>query len=309
LRNRKASDTMPNVGTDVVVVAYRSATELRTCVAPLCDEPSIRVVVVDNACPERSVETIRDLPVQIVEMGRNVGFAAGCNAGAAVGSSDAILFLNPDAEIAPHHVNLLARTLDGDPTCGAVGPRIIFRGSGLTQKSIRRRPSLASAFAEALFLHHVFRNSRWATEDVLHAYDEPLEDAPWLIGAALCVRRDAFRQVGGWDERFFMYGEDADLGLRLREHGWTLRYEPAAFVLHTGRGSGETSAQSVMRAESRLRFARTHERGLRYFGFRTAFALYELVRIPLAATRSQALTRARVKALAVTLALSRHGGQ
>jgi N-acetylglucosaminyl-diphospho-decaprenol L-rhamnosyltransferase len=302
---------MPNVGTDVVVVAYRSAAELRACVAPLCEEPSIRVVVVDNACPEGSVETIRDLPVHIVEMKRNAGFAAGSNAGAAVGSSDAILFLNPDAQITPPHADLLARTLDRDPTCGAVGPRIIFRGSGLTQNSIRRRPSLGSAFAEALFLHHFFRKSGWATEDVPHAYDEPLDDAPWLIGAALCVRRKAFRQVGGWDERFFMYGEDADLGLRLRRDGWTLRYEPAAVVLHTGRGSGESSAQSVMRAESRLTFARAHERGFRYLGFRIAFALYELVRIPLAATRSRALTRSRLKALAVTLAPSnaRHGGQ
>jgi GT2 family glycosyltransferase len=290
------------VSTDVVVVAYRSAAHLRACVAPLCNQPSISVVVVDNACPENSAETVRDLPVRIVEMGRNAGFAAGCNAGAALGSSDAILFLNPDARVSPDHVDLIAETLEQDSTCGAVGPRIIFQDSGETQHSIRRPPTVVSAFAEALFLHHLFPRSDWATEDVRHGYDEPAVDAAWLIGAALCVRREAFAQVGGWDERFFMYGEDTDLGFRLRERGWVLRYEPSARVLHAGRASSHGSAQALRRAESRLTYARAHERGLRYLGFRIAFVIYELLRIPIAATRSLQLARARLRALAITLA-------
>ena len=288
--------------TDVVVVAYRSAEHLRACVAPLCEEPAISVVVVDNACPEKSVETIRDLPLRVVEMGHNAGFAAGCNAGAAAGTSKAILFLNPDARVTADHVNVLAQTIERDPACGAAGPRILFRDSGKTQYSIRRRPTVASAFAEALFLHHVFRDSRWATEDVRDGYDRPVADAAWLIGAALCVRREAFEQVGGWDERFFMYGEDTDLGLRLREQGWRLRYEPSAIVQHAGRASSTNSTQVIDRAESRLTYAQAHEHGLGYLGFRVAFVVYELLRIPIAATRSLQLARARLKALAITLA-------
>jgi N-acetylglucosaminyl-diphospho-decaprenol L-rhamnosyltransferase len=289
------------VGTDVVVVAYRSAAHLRACVAPLCDEPDITVTVVDNACPEGSVETVRDLPVRVVEMGRNAGFAAGCNAGAAVGSSGAVLFLNPDAQISAEHVRLLAQVLERDPKCAAVGPRIVFQASGETQRSVRRTPTLVSAFAEAFFLHHLFTRSDWATEEMRQGYDRPHEDAPWLIGAALCVRREAFERIGGWDERYFMYNEDTDLGLRLRKQGWLLRYESAATAIHAGRASSPRSTQVVMRAESRLAYARAHERGLRYAAFRLAYVIYELLRIPLAATRSRRLARARLAALGISL--------
>jgi N-acetylglucosaminyl-diphospho-decaprenol L-rhamnosyltransferase len=298
---------MSIVRVDVVVVAYRSAAHLRACIQPLCEQPDIAVIVVDNACPERSLSTIDDLPVRVVDMGRNAGFAAGCNAGAAAGSADAILFLNPDARITPAHVHVLGSVLEHNPTCGAVGPRIIFEESGETQLSMRRRPGVAGAFAEALFLHHVFSRSEWATEDVRRGYDEPRSDPTWLIGAALCVRRAAFEQLGGWDERFFMYNEDTDLGMRLREAGWVLRYEPTAKALHAGRASSSRSTQAVMRAEARVAYVRVHEHGARYIAFRIAFVLYELLRVPIAATRSLRQAKARLAALAVTLAPSRPG--
>jgi N-acetylglucosaminyl-diphospho-decaprenol L-rhamnosyltransferase len=287
---------------DVVVVAYRSATHLRACVEPLCGQPDITVIVVDNACPEGSLSTIDDLRVRVVEMGRNAGFAAGCNAGAAAGSADAILFLNPDAQMTSDHVHVLADVLERDRECGAVGPRILFQETGETQHSMRRGPSVAAAFAEALFLHHVFRHSEWATEDVRRGYDEPRRDPTWLIGAALCVRRSAFEQLGGWDERFFMYSEDTDLGTRLRRAGWVLRYEPMAHALHAGSASTSRSSQPVMRAEARVAYVRLHERGARYIAFRIAFVLYELLRVPIAATRSLRQARARLAALAVALA-------
>jgi N-acetylglucosaminyl-diphospho-decaprenol L-rhamnosyltransferase len=293
--------TISSVDIDVVVVAYRSAEHLRACVQPLCDQPGLNVIVVDNACPEQSLSTISDLAVNVVEMGRNAGFAAGCNAGAAAGSAGGILFLNPDAQIVPEAVRVLGDILERDPRCGAVGPRIIYEGSGETQHSMRRGPSVLAAFAEAFFLHHVFRHSDWATEDVRRGYDKPHSDPTWLIGAAICVRRAAFEQLGGWDERFFMYSEDTDLGTRLRKAGWVLWYEPAAEALHAGSASTPRSTQAVMRAEARVAYVRVHERGLRYLAFRTAFALHELLRVPIAATRSLQQARARLAALAVAL--------
>src|SRR4051812_26643770 len=108
--------------TDVVIVAYRSATHLRACVEPLCGHADIHVIVVDNDCPERSPDLVRDLPLTIVEMGRNAGFGAGCNAGAAAGSSGAIFFLNPDARIEPDAVRAIAAVLERHRAVGAVGP-------------------------------------------------------------------------------------------------------------------------------------------------------------------------------------------
>src|SRR3954468_21594469 len=156
---------------DVVTVAYNSSDHLRDCIEPLAGQPDIHPIVVDNACPERSPDLVRDLPgVSVVAMGRNAGFGAGCNAGARAGDGDAILFLNPDASMTPDDLRLLARAFEQHPRCGAVGPHI-EETTGETQFSIRRLPRLSSAFAEAFYLHHVLRSVPWANEVVRWGYD------------------------------------------------------------------------------------------------------------------------------------------
>jgi len=284
---------------DVIVVAYRSSAHLRRCVEPLCGQPDLRVVVVDNACPERSTSTIDDLPVEIVVMGRNAGFAGGSNAGARVGVGEAILFLNPDARITPPNVSLLASRLAVNPTFGAVGPRVLSP-TGKVELSMRRAPRLRSAFGEALFLHHVVRQAAWPTEFVRGGYERPT-DAEWLIGAVLLVRRSAFEAIGGFDERVFLYSEDTDLCARLRERGFVVWYEPAATAEHEGGGSAPRPAQAALYAEARVLYARLHERGVRYAAFRAACALHELLRLPVAAMRSTMHLRARLGALAASL--------
>lgn len=284
---------------DVVVVAYRSAESLRRCVAPLAGEEGLNVVIVDNACPQRSPRTVGDLPVEIVSMGRNAGFAAGSNAGARRGRGEAILFLNPDASLTPANLSLLATRLQNDATCAAVAPRLQLPG-GDTELTMFRAPRLRSSFAEALFLHHLFPRAQWSTEWVRQGYERPAQPEA-LIGAVILVRRSAFEQLGGFDERFFLYCEDTDLCTRLRERGFTLWYEPAAFAEHELGGSTPRARQPALRAEARIVYARLHERGLRYAGFRLACALHEILRVPLAAVRSRRDLRARLAAVAVAL--------
>src|SRR4051812_41344016 len=148
-------------------------------------------------------------------MGRNAGFGAGCNAGVRAGRSPAVLFLNPDARMDPDSVRHLGAVLEEVPQLGAVGPHLV-EVNGDTQLTMRRAPSLRTAFAEALFLHHVLPGS---SEVVKAGYEAP-NVAEWLSGAALCVRRSAFDAVGGFDERLFLYSEDTDLCVRLRGAGY-----------------------------------------------------------------------------------------
>jgi N-acetylglucosaminyl-diphospho-decaprenol L-rhamnosyltransferase len=288
------------VNVDVVVVAYRSADHLRSCVEVLLDEPDIRPIVVNNACPERSTETLKGFDLQIVEMGRNAGFAAGSNAGARAGTGEAILFMNPDARISPADIRILASALEEDTTFGAVGPRILEE-TGETQLSMRRAPRLRSAFGEALWLHHLARRANWPTEIVRKGYDAPTE-AEWLTGAVLLVRRDAFEQIGGFDERLFMYSEDTDLCLRLGGAAFSVRYEPRATAIHEGGASTPRAVKATLRAQGRIEYVRLHERGPRYFAFRVAFALNELLRIPRAAFQSRKHFRGRVDAFYASLA-------
>lgn len=284
---------------DVVVVAYRSVAHLRRCVEPLAGERDMKVVVVDNACPQQSTRTISDLPVEIVSMGRNAGFAAGCNAGARRGRGEAILLLNPDATITPANVRLLVDSLERDPRCAAVGPRLRLP-SGETELSMFREPRLQSSFGEAFFLHHLFPRAEWSTEWVRGGYEDSAEPEA-LIGAVLLVRRSAFEELGGFDERFFLYCEDTDLSTRLRRRGFTLRYEPDVVAEHELGGSTPKARQAALRTEARLVYARLHERGVRYVGFRLACAAHELLRVPLAATRPTGHLRARLAAARVAL--------
>ena len=280
---------------DTVIVAYRSRGHIRRCVEELAGRSSIRVIVVDNACPDHSIDAITDLEVQVVRMGRNAGFAAGCNAGARVGTGDAILFLNPDARMRADDARRLAAELDTVRTLGAVGPHLL-ETSGEDQPSMRRAPSLRTALAEASFLHHLFPHASWATEIVESGYDRPA-DADWLSGAALCVRRSAFESIGGFDERFFLYSEDADLCMRLREHGFRVRYVPSATAIHEGGGSAPRPLQAALRAEARIQYVRLHEHGFRYLAFRVAYALHEVLRLPVAALRSRTHLRGRLEAV------------
>lgn len=283
------------MSTDVVVVAYRSSACLRSCVEPLSRTEGVRVFVADNACPEDSTATVADLPLEIVRMGRNRGFGAACNAAAKRGDGQAILFLNPDARIEPDALGPLVRAGRG----GAAGPRIRDAAGGV-HLSVRRDPRLRSTFAEALFLHHLAPRAPWSTELVRDGYDARHE-AEWLSGAALCVDRASFEQVGGFDERFFLYSEDADLCRRLRAAGFSVVYDPAAAAQHEGGASAPAPGQAALKAHARVCYARIHERGLRYACFRAGFVLHELVRLPVALARSRAELSGRLAALRTTL--------
>jgi GT2 family glycosyltransferase len=288
--------------TDVVIVAYRSAAHLRACVEPLAGADDVNVIVVDNDCPERSPQLVADLPVTIVEMGRNAGFSAGCNAGAAAGSGGALLFLNPDARIAPDAVRSISDVLARFPDVGAVGPHV-RETSGADQPTMRREPTLRSAFAEALFLHHLNGGKlAWTNQIVMEGYDRPAE-SDWLSGAALCIRRDAFEEVQGFDERFFLYSEDTDICVRLRARGWQVRYDPVATSEHAGGGSAPRPGQAALKVQARIVYARLHATGLRYAGFRVAFALNEAVRVPLAVPRSRLHLTGRLAALRTAVRL------
>ncbi len=243
---------------DVVVVSYNSSKTLRQCVEPLCRADGMRVIVVDNASRDGSVETVRDLPVSIVALDENHGFAYGCNRGWREGTAPAVLFLNPDARIEPASVERLAAALAERPRAGLVAPRVKDE-DGRLDYSVRRFPSLRSTYSQALFLHRLFPRARWSDETVRtpDAYDEA-HRVDWVSGACVLVRRSALEAVGGWDEGFFLYGEDVDLCRRLQTAGWEVWYEPSAEAVHAGGGSAPRASLLPTLAASRVRYARLH---------------------------------------------------
>ena len=243
---------------DVVVVAYQSRDRLRDCVLPLLGLDGVRVIVADNASPDCGIETLADLDVTCLRLPRNGGFSYGCNAGWTAGAGSYVLFLNPDATLDAASLQALVGVLDADERVGAVAPRILD-GDGHLEPSLRRYPRLRSTYAQALFLHRVFRRSAWTDELVQDAaaYARPAS-AEWVSGACMLLRRSALLELGGMDDGFFLYCEDTDICKRLADHGYGVRFEPAAIARHAGGASRPRAELYGVLAASRIRYARKH---------------------------------------------------
>jgi GT2 family glycosyltransferase len=261
---------------DVVVVSHQSRNGLRACVEPLAAEIGVHVVVVDNASTDGSLEAVADLPVSTVALPVNGGFARGCNVGWRLASAPFVLFLNPDASIDPDSLDALVAVLEADSGVGAAGP-LIVHSDGTLAFSQRRFPRLRSSFAQALFAHRALPRATWTDEVERDAtLYERARSPEWVAGACIAVRRTALERIGGFDEGFFLYCEDADLCLRLRGAGYDVRFEPRARCVHEGGASRPRSTLLPVLAESRVRFAVKHRGRASAWAERAAIALGEV---------------------------------
>jgi len=213
------------VPVDVVVVTYQSERHLPRCLTALRRGAS--VLVVDNASTDRSADVAATLGARVVRNPENRGFAAAANQGARLGRADLILFLNPDAALRADDLDRLVSALDADPELFAVGPRL-RHPDGTEQRAWWPFPSPFATWVEALGLH------------LLRPLPRAADRAPgFVVGACMLVRRDVFEVLGGFDERFWLYGEEADLCRRAWGGGWHVRLAAEATADHLGGASGE----------------------------------------------------------------------
>ncbi len=223
----------------------------------------IEVIVVDQGSDEAAARKVAaDFPwCQIESTSRNRGFAAGVNCGASIARGTYLLLLNPDCSASRGFVDTLASWLDSDTTVGAIGP-LIENEDGTVQQSARRFPDITTVIGGRTSLLTRLVPSNWFTKRNLLVANTP--HAPivvdWVSGACMMVRRNAFDAVGGMDEEFFMYWEDADLCCRLKKAGWSTIYHPDARVRHSvGRASAYSAERSLVAFHmSAYRYVRKH---------------------------------------------------
>jgi len=221
-------------GWAAVVVNYNAGPALRDCVASvLAQAPRPEVVVVDNASTDGSVDRLRRAHpgVRIVHSGGNLGYARAANLGIAATGAPVVAVLNPDTVLRPGTAAALTARFAAEPDLGAAGPRLC-NADGSVYPSARRVPSLVDAVGHGL-LFFVWRDNPFTRRyRELGADPDRRRDVDWVSGAAVWLRRAALDDVGGWDERYFMYVEDVDLCWRLHRAGWRVAYEPAGTVEH-----------------------------------------------------------------------------
>ena len=227
----------------MVTVTFSPGEHLTQLVASLEEATGRQVLLVcaDNGstdgAPQAAVE--RFSHVEFLPTGGNIGYGAAINAAAralrprrARGEIDpeAFLVVNPDVQFRPGSLDELMRCLRATPRAGAAGPRI-EEADGSAYPSARQVPGLAVGIGHAL-LHDAWPSNPFSTAYLAEADMEVQREAGWLSGACLLVRWEAFEEIGGFDERYFMYLEDIDFGDRLARAGWSNLYCPSSVILH-----------------------------------------------------------------------------
>ncbi|MBI2911180.1 MAG: glycosyltransferase family 2 protein [Chloroflexi bacterium] len=267
----------PSLDLSVVVVSWNVRAELRECLASvyggLAREPGLshEVVVVDNASRDGSVEMVREAfpAAKVIASDHNLGFAGGCNQALALAHGRHVLVLNPDTRVIGDALPLLWSYLEAHPDVAVVGP-LIEDGEGRPRPAMRRFPRPGTLFVESTGFQGLFEGSR-----LLQAYycrdlsPSGTQEVDWLSGACLMVRRAAVEQVGGMDERFFLYCEELDWCRRMRAAGWKVVHLGEARVAHLGGRSSQQDlvARHVHFQDSKCKYA------AKYHGRRLAAVL------------------------------------
>lgn len=222
---------------NIVIVSYQVKERLRGCLESLAalDAPNFDVTVVDNASTDGSVPELAPLfpRVRFVSMDRNTGFGMACNRGAEFASSPWILFLNPDTVVFPETLTTIMEFAASQSRAGIIGCRILD-GEGNLQLACRRSiPTPTIAFWRLSGLSLLFPRHRIFARYNL-SYLDPAKDVQVeaVSGSFLLIRTDVFRQLDGFDEDFFLYGEDLDLCLRTTRMGWEVWYCGQATIIH-----------------------------------------------------------------------------
>lgn len=210
-----------------------------------------RLIVWDNASSDCTPQIVaelaaRDERLQLVRHYRNLGFGRAHNRILAMVESDYHVFCNPDIYIQPGALAELVRMMEERPTVGLAAPRVL-NPDGSLQPLNKRDPRLFDLFLRRFVpptLRAPFKErlARYEMRDV--GYDEPCE-VPFLSGAFLMGRVRALAEVGGFDDRFFLYFEDADLSRKMRATGWTTLYWSGAVVVHHWRREAHTSLRGA----------------------------------------------------------------
>jgi GT2 family glycosyltransferase len=248
----------------VVLVNFNSGSHLETCLRSISEHaPLATVMVVDNASSDGSDAAAagRGSRVTLIRNAVNTGFARAVNQAFAATGGDRVLILNPDCVLFAGALAALERELEQHPECAIAAPAILDEDGSL-QGSVRGDPTmLTGLFGRTTLLTRLFPNSRLARQNIRTSdADHGSREADWVSGACMLARRSAVEAVGGFDERYFLYWEDADLCRRLRARGYTTRYVPDGRVMHIGGRSSQSDRGAAIRAfhQSAFTYYATH---------------------------------------------------
>jgi len=237
---------MTETSVSIVIVSFNTRQQTLACLDSVHESApaGTQVIVVDNGSTDGSALAIRErFPgVLVDEAGENLGFARGVNRGAAHASADYLLLLNPDTIVLPGSLDRLLRFAVEHPQFGVFGGRTLRPDGTTDPSSCWGAPSIWSLICFATGLSTAFKRSRVFDPESLGSWDRDTQRiVPIVTGCLLLVSRTDWERVGGMDESFFLYGEDAEFAMRTRRAGLTSVIVPDAVIVHEVGGSSSSS--------------------------------------------------------------------
>jgi N-acetylglucosaminyl-diphospho-decaprenol L-rhamnosyltransferase len=252
-----SSSGLPRIG--LVTVSYGSGDVvgmLLETASRATDEP-LEMVVVDNRAPDVEIEELaRAHGARYVARPDNPGYGGAINAGVATLGSQVewVLVVNPDVSLGAGAIDALRERGETADDIATVGP-VIRQTDGTIYPSARAVPSIRNGIGHALFVS-IWPDNPWTAHYRVDPTTLKVSDVGWLSGSCLLVRRSAFEKIGGFDDEYFMYFEDVDLGFRFGKAGFRNVYEPTSEVVHIGATTTSHHRGAMVRAhhESARRF-------------------------------------------------------
>ena len=250
----------------IIIVNWNGGSLLRRCVETIVTAKppvSYEILVIDNASEDDSLDQLRDSQsiaplfanqqLRIINNSENRGFGAANNQGFAATTSPFVLLLNLDTEVRPGTIDTLLNMMKSDARIGICGPRILNTDGSLQISAFFNPPRVWHTLLSQLKLYRLLPPRRRG-ELLLggHWNHDRLRSVPMLGGAAMLARREMIDEVGGFNEQFHMYSEDAEWCWRITKAGWKLIFVPDAVLLHHGATSSKKRWSSQERLKVRL---------------------------------------------------------
>lgn len=241
---------MPVPSISVIIISYNSENFIEKCLSSLLKNLPLKseVIVLDNASSDSTVEKLtKFIPqIKLIKSSKNLGFATGCNKATQEAKGEYLFFLNPDTEINTPVLEELVEFYGSHPNAGIVAPKLIMP-DGKTQPSAKKLPTIWGAFKEYIL-------------GIKNSYSQyvPEGDNPQAVemvyGAAILIKKDLFERLKGFDEKFFLYYEDADLCKRVAEIGKKVYYCPQVSVTHLVGGTRSDQDKYKLNLEASIKY-------------------------------------------------------
>lgn len=244
----------------VIIVNYNTAALLLQCIDSIVEHThgvSYEIIVVDNGSDKENIHILRnDNRISLLEMNKNLGFGQANNAGALKAKGEHLFLLNPDTLLVNDAISILYQHLTTHPHSGICGGNLFTKDMEPTHSYHVMLPSILSEMDFAC--GQLYRHLRYG-RDAQFNHTGKTREVAMITGADMMVRREAWEKVDGFDTAFFMYCEDADLCLRIKNEGYGIVSVPEASIIHLeGKSFAESKTYCQRILDGRFTYFRKH---------------------------------------------------